>query len=79
MDLDVPSIGELNFDSFLASAAHAEPPKGVSAKQLSKVWQIDLETAEQTLNVTSQHCKRNEDHSYSRNFSTNDRMFLTGK
>jgi len=28
------------------SAAHAEPTKGVFAKQLSKLWKIDLESAE---------------------------------
>ena len=36
--------------------------------------EINLETAERTLDVTSQHCQRKDDTKLSRNFSTNDRM-----
>ena len=41
------------------TATHAEPPKGVSAKHLAKVWKIDLESAKRTLEVTSQ-CRPNQ-------------------
>ena len=60
--------------NFYAGAAHAEPPKGVSAQYLSKIWKIDLDSAKKTLNVTTQKCKRADDPSLSRNYSTNDRM-----
>ena len=56
------------------SAAHAEPPKGVSAKHLSKIWKIDLDTAKRTLEVTSQRCKHDTGNPLTRNYSTNDRM-----
>lgn len=55
-------------------AAHAAPPKGVSAQQLSKLWKIDVPTAQRTLQVTSQLKKQDGDSKLSRNFSTNDRM-----
>ena len=35
------------------ASTHAEPSKGVSAKHLAKVWRIDLESVERTLQVTS--------------------------
>jgi hypothetical protein len=61
-------------DDFMVSATHAEPPKGVDAETLSKVWSIDIPTAERTLKVTSQRCNHSEDTTLSRNCSTNDRM-----
>ena len=68
-------LGELDLDSyFVAGAAHAEAPKGISAEQLSKVWKIDLDLAKNTLDVAMQNCKRVKDPSLSRNYSTNDRM-----
>ena len=57
-----------------ASAAHAEPSKGVSAKHLSKIWKIDLDTAKRTLDVTSQRRKHDNNPTLSRNYGTNDRM-----
>ena len=60
------------------SAAHAEPTKGVSAKQLSKLWKIDLESAERTLKITSQRRKHDSELSLSRNLSTHDRMLSCG-
>ena len=53
------------------SAAHAEPTKGVSAKQLSK---LGLEFAERTLKIMSHRRKQDSELSLSRNLSTNDRM-----
>ena len=47
--------GLLDLNDTFVSAAHTEPPSGsVSASHLSKVWRIDLETAERTLQVTTQ-------------------------
>ena len=68
---DEPTIGDLDLDSFCASDTHAEAPKGISADQLSKVWKIDLESAKRTLDVTTQKCKRSNDPTLSRNYSTN--------
>jgi hypothetical protein len=66
--------GEID-DLFIeVDAAHAEPPKGVSAKELLKVWKIDHNTAKRTLKVMSQRRKHEGDSTLSRNVSTNDRM-----
>ena len=61
-------------DVFMASATHADKPRGTSAETLSKVWRIDLETARKTLEVTSQYKSHSEDTEFSRKYSTNDRM-----
>ena len=61
-------------DAFMVSAAHAGKPKGVSAEHLSKIWRIDLESAKNTLKVTTQGCNRTVDPAFTRNYSTNDRM-----
>ena len=71
---EVSAIGELDFEFFTASATHAEASKGISAEQLSKVWRIDLDSATRTLDITTQRCKRSDDPTLSRNYSTNDRM-----
>ena len=71
---DEPTRGELDLYSLFASANHAEAPKGISADQLSKVWKIDLDSAKRNLDVTTQRCKRSDDLTLSRNYSTNDRM-----
>ena len=69
-----PKIGELYLDSFFASATHAEAHKGIPADQISKVRKIDLDSAKRNLDVTTQKCKRSDDPTLSRNYSTNDRM-----
>jgi hypothetical protein len=62
-------------DDFMASAAHASPSRGgVTSEHLSKVWRIDLETAERTMEITSQIGRRKDDPNLSRNYATNDRM-----
>ena len=66
--------GEIDLDEIMVSAAHANKPKGVDPAQLSKIWKIDLKTAERTLEVVSQNKKRTEDPTLSRNYGTNDRM-----
>ena len=46
----------------------------VSAKHLSKVWRIDPNTAQNTLEITTQLLQRNDKQNLSRKYSTNDRM-----
>jgi hypothetical protein len=46
----------------------------VDPAHLSKIWKIDLKTAEKTLEVVSEHNKRTDDPKLSRNHGTNDRM-----
>jgi hypothetical protein len=58
----------------MLSATHAGKTKGVDATHLSKMWRIDLKTAERTLDVTSQNSKRVDNPTLSRNYATNDRM-----
>ena len=48
----------LESDWYMASAAHTSLRKNISDDQLSKVWKIDRNSAQRTLDVTSQHCKR---------------------
>ena len=69
---DEPTRGELELDLFFGSATHVEAPKGISTDQLSKVWKIDLDSAKRTMGVTTQRCKRSDDPTLSRNYSTND-------
>ena len=58
----------------MVSATHAGKSKGVDPAHLSKIWKIDLKTAERTLDVVSQHNKRTDDPKLSRNYGTNDQM-----
>lgn len=53
------------------SAGKAVP---ISAEELSRVFQIDLPTAKQTLRVTSQRVKRTSKSALVRHYPTNDRM-----
>ena len=66
--------GEIDLDEIMVSAAHAGKSKGVDPSHLSKIWKIDLKTAERTLEVVSQKGKRTDDPTLSRNYGTNDRM-----
>ena len=47
---------------------------GVDPQHLSKIWRIDEEAAQQTIEVTSQLLKQEATDIMPRNFSTNDRM-----
>ena len=69
---DEPIVGRMTLAD--VDAAHANPPKGVTAKDLAKVWRIDVETARKTLQNTTQLKKQDGNNTLSRNFSTNDRM-----
>jgi hypothetical protein len=66
--------GKIDLDDIMVSAAHAERSQGIDAKHLSKTWRIDLETAERTLDITSQKSVRKDNPTLSRNYGTNDRM-----
>ena len=70
--MDNPQSGSIELAEI--KAAHANISKGVTAKDLSKIWRIDVETVKRTLQVTSQLRKQDGDNSLSRNVSTNDRM-----
>jgi hypothetical protein len=66
--------GEIDLDEIMVSATHAGKSTGVDPAHLSKIWKIDLKTAERTLDVVSQNNKRTDDPKLSRNYGTNDRM-----
>ena len=66
--------GEIDLDTIMVSSTHAGKSTGVDPAHLSKIWKIDLKTAERTLDVVSQYSKRTDDPKLSRNYGTNDRM-----
>ena len=53
---------------------HTPVQENISADQLSKVWKIDRNSAQRTLDVTSQHYKRKLNPALSINYPTGDRM-----
>jgi hypothetical protein len=71
LDSIIEDISATNAD---IKAAMAGKPNGVTAKHLSKVWKIDVDTAKRTIDVTTQLRQHDADASISRNYSTNDRM-----
>lgn len=73
-DGDTLELGHVDLDDFMACSTTADASRGVTPAHLSKVWRIDHETAERTINATSQRCVRTESNHLSRNYSTNDRM-----
>eukprot|EP00957_Ditylum_brightwellii_P056167 4258149-Ditylum_brightwellii.AAC.1 len=58
----------------MASATHARQSRGVDAEHLSKVWQINIETARQAIGTATQHNTTTEHPTLSRNYGTNNRM-----
>merc|ERR1711884_996014 len=54
--------------------ATAGKPKGVTAEHLCKVWSINKEEADKTINCTTQLKQQDTDGHISRSFSTNDRI-----
>jgi hypothetical protein len=66
--------GNVDLDDIMVGATHASKPTGITAEQLSKTWRIDMETAERTIGITSQHNQRVDNPTLSRNYGTNDRM-----
>ena len=55
-------------------ALHADQGRGISPKDLAKVFQIDKQTAKSTLKVTMQRLKRSKHPTLNRRFNCNDRM-----
>ena len=66
--------GEIDLDDIMVCATHAGRSKGIDAEHLSKTWRNDLEIAERTLDITSQHSMRKDNPTFSRNHGTNGRM-----
>ena len=66
--------GVIYIDIIMVSAAHAGKSKGVDPYHLSKIRNIDLKTAERTLEVVSQNNKQINGPKLSRNYGTNYRM-----
>ena len=67
--------GQLNFDDIFVSATTASNKyRGADAAHLSKIWRIDHEMAEATLEITSQRNRRKDNPKLSRNYGTGDRM-----
>ena len=58
----------------MASAAHKGRPKGIDASNLYKIWRIELDSANKTLEATYQNSTRSNNPTISRNFGTKYRM-----
>ena len=56
----------------VGSSKHGKP-RGVDHRHLAKVFSIDETTAKRTLNVTTQHVRREAEPSLNRQYPTNDR------
>jgi hypothetical protein len=72
--MDSPLGTDIDLDDYMISASHTRMTRSVQAEHLSKVWQIDMETAEKTIEITSQNCNRTPSTNLSRNYATNDKM-----
>jgi hypothetical protein len=73
-DMDDPFSADIDLDKFMVSAVHVKKNRSVQAEHLSKIWRIDLEAAQKTLDITSQNCNRTKSDNLSRNYATNDKM-----
>ena len=72
-EVDISMLNpDLLDDIFTSSATSASHMK--TAEHLSKIWKIDKDTTNRTIDVTTQRVRRSDDPSLARNFSTNDRM-----
>ena len=68
-------IANIDLDEFMSiGSAIGGKAKGITPEHLSKVWRIDYETAEKTLDITTQHSQRTHEPKLSGNYGTNDRM-----
>jgi len=65
---------EYDLDDIMASAAHVRSRKDIDANHLSKVWHIDVNTAQRTLDNTSQNSIQKDNPALTQNYTTNDRM-----
>ena len=66
--------GNIDLDEIMSSAIHARKSMGTDTEHFSKLWKIDMESARQTIETTSQNSSRTHDPKFSRNYGTNDRM-----
>ena len=64
--------GEIDLDDIMLSAAHTGKRKGIDAEHLSKTWRIDVDTAQRTLDITTQSSTRRDNPTLSRNYGTNN-------
>ena len=51
--------GNIYLDDIMSSADHERRPKGIDASHLSKIWRINLYSANLNPEVMSQHRTRN--------------------
>eukprot|EP00957_Ditylum_brightwellii_P211919 15366755-Ditylum_brightwellii.AAC.3 len=68
------TFGSIDLDYYLLNLAHISINVGVNEKHLSEVWRISPETANKTLNVTTQKQTCMDNPSLARNFSANYKM-----
>ena len=66
--------GNIDLDKIMASATHAIKSRGIDADHLYKVWKIDMNSTQQTIETTSQNSSRTHDPKLSQNYGTNDRI-----
>ena len=72
--IDISSLEKMVDDLDNEIGATATKASGVTPKQLSKIWSIDIETAKRIIDLTSQHAKHEGRSHLKRRYSTNDRM-----
>jgi hypothetical protein len=63
-----------DLDDYMVSAAHGLRHQGVDPKHLSKIWRIEHDAAERTIEVTDQRTVRQDNPKLVRNYGTNDCM-----
>jgi len=61
-------------DSISVSAVDGGKPRGITPGMLAKIWRIDHDAAERTLETTTQLNRQDASNSLSQQFSTNNRM-----
>jgi hypothetical protein len=66
--------GEVYLDAYMVSAAHKRPKIDMDAEHSTKIWRIDLQTAQRTLEMMSQQRKNTPLETLTHNYSTNDCM-----
>lgn len=71
---DQSDSGNIDLDDAFISAATASIPQDITASQLSKMWCIDIPTAEKTLELTTQRVSRPPNEQLRCNYGTTDCM-----
>ena len=66
--------GNIDLDEIMASTTHARKSRGINAENFSKVWKIDMESAQKTIESTWQKSSRIHDPKLSQNYGMNDCM-----